>query len=120
MGIGPAETEGVYSHHKPLPLRQRFGLGYHPQVKLIEINPRIGSVEMKIRRDAAVLQHEQHLGPACDGGSRFEMAEVAFHRADGEWLAFGPRLSKSLSDGPCFDGISDSCASSMGFQIVEV
>jgi hypothetical protein len=86
MRIRTAEAERIHSRY-PLTLRlgKRLEFRIHPHLQCFEIDVGIRILEVKIRRDLAVLEHQHRLHEACHARRGFQVTQIRLHRPDYEW-----------------------------------
>ncbi len=56
--IGAAKAEAIHPEHRIGLARQLFQTGGHPQAQRLEIDLRVGGLDMQAGRDFAVAQHQ--------------------------------------------------------------
>ena len=104
MGVGAAEAEGGNAGDAFVRVeRQRFGGG--AQVQRLEVDMLVQRVEMQRGRQLAPLQRVERLQQPREPGSRFQMADIGLHRADGQ-RPRAPRPDR-LADGAGLGRVAD-------------
>ena len=71
---------------------------------------------MQARRNLAVLEHEHRFDQAGDAGRSFQVAEIRFHRADGQRRIGRAILAKRLGQRVRLDRIADRGAGAVRFD----
>src|SRR5262249_53385474 len=89
-------------------------------MKRVEGNLGIGSIEMQVWRNLAVVQGQGRFDQACDACRRLEMSDVALHRANATLAAATASASEHASQGCSLDRISHARACSMRLDEIHV
>ena len=72
--------------------------------------------EVQTGWDLTVFEDEQAFDQADDARGGFEVAEIGFDRADGQWLRGGAVGAEGVGEGGGFDGVTDGGAGTMGLD----
>ncbi len=84
MGVGAARAEGADAGAAGVAVRRRPRLGppYGPERRPVEVDLRVGVLQVDARDQGAVPQLEQDLGEAGDARRGLQVADVGLHRPD--------------------------------------
>ena len=100
-------------------LGPRVELGRHVERRVLDVEPRVRLLEVKVRRDLGVLQRLDRLDETRHAGGRVEVADVRLHRPDPDrrgCLHPGERLGERQD----LDGITDRCGGPVAFDVADV
>ena len=119
--VRAARAEGRHAGDaRPCCARRRHVPGrrcaLQPERTALESDMRVDVLRMQRRRQPLVLELEQDLGHAGDASGRFQMPEVALHRADRAEAALGSGVAERLGQRVDFDRISELCAGAVGLH----
>ena len=119
VGVGAAHAERADPGHAvgPGPGLQGRGDG---RSKRIEIDPRIESLEVQVRRDRAVVESQRHLDHPSDPCGAFEVSDVGLDRADREPPVGGTTLGEGGAQRAELDRIPQRRAGAVGLHVRHV
>ena len=119
MGVGAAEPERTHSGNRTLDARRPGNsFGRYHQAQLIQINVRIGAVEMQVPRDPPVLHGKKHLDQPRDACRCLEMADIRLGGSDNELAIGASRPSENRIQRPKLYGIPQGSGGSMRFNVI--
>src|SRR5206468_6269385 len=89
--VGAAEAEGVDSRQgRAVALRPRLALRRHAEAQPVEVDVRVGLLEVQVAGDVAVVQGQGDLDQPGDAGGGLQVADVRLHGPDEARSAVGP------------------------------
>lgn len=115
MRIGPAEAEGGDADQSLL--SERNGGGAGQEIEISERDGRIRRLGAEGRRHEPVLERQHRLHEAGHARCRFEVADMALGRADGE--GYRPCSPDGIPDRRGLGGIAHRRAGAMRLEVAE-
>ena len=117
VGIRAAESERIHSRHG-IRAGKLFPGDRHTKFPILEIDVGIRLFEVQVWRHLAMVENERGLDDPGNARSRFEMANVGFHRAD-DAGAVATVFGKDGTNRGGFNRIADRGSRAMSLEVVD-
>src|SRR5262245_3620271 len=107
-GVGAAEAEGIDgSDPRRVPARPLPELALHPNAEAVEIDMRIGALEVQARRNFSLPHAQSGLDQPRDAGRRLEVADIGLDRNEDAGALPHASFAEYGADRARFDRVTD-------------
>ena len=120
--VRPAKTEAVHPDHRReiTEMRQGLQFGRDLELELLEGNVRIWPLEIQIARDLVVVEDKGRLGKTGDTGTRLEVTDIGFHRANETVIPLVAAAREHDPERAGLDRIPDRGARAVGLHVADL
>ena len=119
VSVGAAEAERADAAQSRA-FRPRRQAAHHADRQMLPVHPRIGRVDMDLRRQCAAVQGEHQFQQARHAGGRFGMADIGLDRADQQRPVRRAAFTEGRRGSLDLDGIAERRAGAMRLQIADL
>ena len=120
VGVGAAEAERVDPRNPALDVGKRSTVSRDVELQLGQGHMPGRGLQVQVRRDVAVPDHERGLDQTGYAGPGFEVADVGLDRTDHQgalgWAAGG----QDARQRPHLDRVTDRCSGAMGLHVADL
>ena len=117
MRVGAADPQGIDARPpRPIGRRPVQQAVVHIKGAVGEVDPRIGRLEVKRRRDLFVIESQSRLDEPGDARGDLQMADVGLYRSDGAITACGGQSAKAVGNRSQFNRIAERRPCSVGLD----
>ncbi len=120
VGVGAAEAERVDPRDASLAVGKRATGSWNVDSQIGQRDLVAGVVEMQVRRDEAVLEHQRRFDQSGDACAGFEVPDVGFHRPDQQRTGRRAFCGERVRESPDLDRVADRGAGAVRLHIANV
>ena len=118
--VGATEAERVDACDAPAVAGEGPAGARNVDLEFREGDTAAGSVEVQVRGDVPVAEHQRGLDQSGDAGAGLEVADVGLHRSDEQRLVRRAVRGERIGQGTHLDRVSDRCSGAVRLDVADL